>query len=359
MYREPTRSNLSFRRMPSPKLVFAVVAILAAAIFTCAGDRRATTRVGRQPDGSYIVSTQQRVRAGSIPFNARPSDMAMHPTGTYVAVLNQASILLISPQGMLADSHTWLGSAAGFRGVAWSPDGNRLFASCASGYEQELRFNGGHLQLHARIDVTPEGSKGNPRPGGMAITRNGKRLYVALTDRNSVAEVDLDTSRMIRTFRVQNLPFEVRLSRDENTLVVSNWGGRTAADNDERSESGNAVVVVDPRGAAASGTVCLIRRDNGANKVVNVGIHPTAIAVDGDHAYVTNSASDSITDIKVSARKVVRTLPLRWGKMNLFGSMPCAIAIRNGVAYICNGGDNALCVMHLASGRVLGFYPAG
>ena len=45
--------------------------------------------------------------------------------------------------------------------------------------------------------------------------------------------------------------------------------------------------------------------------------------------------------------------------MNLFGSMPCALAIRNGIAYICNGGDNAICEMVLSTGTVRGFRPAG
>ena len=36
-------------------------------------------------------------------------------------------------------------------------------------------------------------SKGNPVPGGMAITRDGTRLFVAAANRNAVAEVDLTT----------------------------------------------------------------------------------------------------------------------------------------------------------------------
>ena len=39
--------------------------------------------------------------------------------------------------------------------------------------------------------------------------------------------------------------------------------------------------------------------------------------------------------------------------------MPCALVVSDGVAYVCNGGDNAICEIDLARGRVRGFRPAG
>src|SRR5207248_515612 len=109
-------------------------------------------------------------------------------------VLDQGSILFVSPQGVLRSSHTWLGSGAAFHGLAWAPDGARLYASVANGYVQELSFVRGRLVPGASIEVKPAGAKGNPRPGGMAITRSGDRMFVAVTDRNAVAEVDLKRS---------------------------------------------------------------------------------------------------------------------------------------------------------------------
>jgi len=336
-----------------------VTALAICAGISHAGDIRVYPLLGIQPDGSFIVSTGQRVSPGAIAFTGRPIDMALHPTGTFVAILNQGTILLISPQGLLLGSHVGLRSGASFRGIVWSPDGKRLYVSVTAGYVQTLDFQPGSLRLGATIRVKPEGSRGNPRPGGIAITRDGSRLYVAVTDRNAVAEIDLKTNRWVREYPVQNLPFEVKLTEDEKTLIVSNWGGRQPTDADERAHSGNAVIVVDSRGAAASGTVCLITRNSGKTKVLQVGLHPTAIAVRHNRAYVTNSAGDSLTEIDLAAKRVLRTLPIRWGRMNLFGSMPCALAIQNNTAYICNGGDNAVCIMDLVTGKVHGFRPAG
>ena len=180
--------------------------------------------VGKQPDGSFIVSTEQRVEPGSIAFTGRPIDMALHPSGAFLAVLNQRSVLLVAPEGVIADSSFLLRQNAGFRGAIWSRDGKRLFVSVAGGFVQALELQGRKFRLGSVVQVKPAGAQGNPRPGGMAITRDGSRLFVAACDRNAVAEIDLVANKWIREYPVQNLPFEVKLSEDERTLIVTNWG---------------------------------------------------------------------------------------------------------------------------------------
>lgn len=337
-------------------LVITISLVVLFAWSVRAARQAAHLRLGKQPDGSFLVSTQQRIEPGSYAFPGRPIDMALSPDGTLLAVLDHRRVLFVSSHGTQPVD---IRVGAGFRGVCWHPGGRKLFVSTASGYVQELvRFGPGWI-LGARIVVRPVGTSGNPRPGGMAITADGTRLFVAVTDRNAVAEVDLTTRLWLHEFRVQNLPFEVKLSPDEKNLLVSNWGGREVKDNDDTGMTGNAVIVVDPRGAAASGTVSIIARDTGAIKRLDVGLHPTAIDIDGDRAYVVNAASDTVSEISLTEKRVLRTLSLHWGAMGLFGSMPCALAIRNHVAYICNGGDNAICIMDLSKGIVLGFRPAG
>ncbi len=322
--------------------------------------QRGELHVGKQADGSFLVSTVQRIEPGAIAFAGRPIDLAIHPTKLLLAVLNQTSVMLISPRGgVIPESTVQLRHGAGFRGIQWSPDGNHLYVSMADGWIQELNLQGQRLMMGAQILVTPLGAPRNPRPGGMAITRDGLHLFVAAADRNAVAEIDLNTKQWVREYPVENLPFEVKLSEDEKTLIVTNWGGRETKDEDEQANSGSALIVVDPRGVAASGTVCLIRRDRAETKRLKVGLHPTAIAIENGHAYITNAGSDNLSDIDLKEQAVVRTIPLHWGAMRLFGSMPCALVIHEGIAYVCNGGDNAVCEVDLEEGRVLGFRPAG
>ena len=86
--------------------------------------------------------------------------------------------------------------------------------------------------------------------------------------------------------------------------------------------------MVDDRGAPASGTVSLIDRDTGATRHVEVGIHPTAIVVDGGRAFVANAMSDSVSEVDLKAGKVARTIPLRWGSLRVLGGMPNALALQ-------------------------------
>ncbi|HLV79268.1 MAG TPA: bifunctional YncE family protein/alkaline phosphatase family protein [Chthonomonadaceae bacterium] len=333
--------------------------IAAAAAVGYAGTGHAVLQMGRQPDGSYIVSTGQRIEPNAIAFSYRPIDLALHPSGDFFAVLNQQNVFLATRDGVIAGSTVPLAEGAGYRGAAWSPDGMRLFVSISAGYLQALDWDGERLSLGARIAVKPEGAPGNPRPGGMAITRDGSRLFVVTADRNAVAEIDLANDRFVREYPVQNIPFQVRLSGDEKTLIVSDWGGRQPTKEDETSPSGGAMIVVDPRGVPASGAVSLIARDSGKTTTLSIGLHPTDIVVDGDRAYVANAASDTISEISLSAAKVTRTLPIRWGRRHVFGSMPDALALRGRTLFVCDGGDNALCEMDLAHGTVRGFRPAG
>src|SRR5579871_3813681 len=342
-------------------LVSAILAIAALGAVSFAGSPLSEVRMGPQPDGSFIVSTGQRVEPNAIAFDGRPTDIALHPSGRFCAVLGQSRVFLLNRDGVISGSDAALAAnaGAGYHGLLWSLNGKRLFASDSEGAVETFDLDGTTLTAGPPLSVKPAGAEGNPRPGGMAITRDGSRLYVAACDRNAVAEIDLRENRWLREFPVQNLPFSVRLSADEKTLLVSNWGGRQPDRDDDQSPSGNAMIVTDPRGVAASGTVSLIDRANGQVRTVAVGNHPTDIVVDGNTAYVSNAAGDSVSQLDIAAAKVTRTLPIRWGRLNIFGSMPCALALHGRTLYLCNGGDNAVCEMDLNRGTVRGFRPAG
>src|SRR5262249_46225902 len=150
-----------------------------------------------------------------------------------------------------SETRVRLGSdvSAGFRGLIWSPDGMQLYASTDRGHVQAFAYRDGKLTRGAQIAIQPAEAKGNPVPGGMAITRDGKRLFVSAANRNAVAEVDLTTLRFVREYPVGVLPFEPRLANDEKTLVASNWGGRRPRPGDRTAKSQDLDIVVDDRGA--------------------------------------------------------------------------------------------------------------
>jgi DNA-binding beta-propeller fold protein YncE len=338
-----------------------LLGLLALAALVAGVSRLKPLWMGRQPDGSFLVSSGQRIEGGSIAFTGRPIDMALHPREEIFAVLSKSEVFLASADGVRKGTSVSLGdeTSAGFHGLVWSPEGARLYASTDRGHVQAFAYKEGKLTPGAKLEIQPAGAKGNPVPGGMAITRDGTRLFVAAANRNAIAEIDLTTLRFLREYPVETLPYETRLSDDERTLVVSNWGGRLPKPGDRTAKSQNLEIVVDDRGAPASGTVSLIDRSTGATRHVEVGIHPTAIVVDGRRAFIANAMSDSISDLDLEAAKVTRTIPLRWGTLRVLGGMPNALALRGGTLYAADGGDNALAEIDLALGQVRGFRHAG
>ncbi|MEA3066506.1 MAG: hypothetical protein QOJ27_2967, partial [Sphingomonadales bacterium] len=70
------------------------------------------------------------------------------------------------------------------------------------------------------------------QPIGIAITRDGRRAFVALGRAKLVAEVDPETLRIVRTFPVGWRAWNLALSPDEKRLYTANGlsGDVTAID---------------------------------------------------------------------------------------------------------------------------------
>ncbi len=325
--------------------------------------------MGKQPDGSYMVSSGQRIEGDGVAFNGRPSDIALHPTEDVFAVLSQKEVFISTPKGVVARSHTPLGDAsAGFHGLVWThdrrgsdwwPNAMRFVASTDQGYLLIYSYSDLQLEQQGKISLVPEGSKKNARPGGMALTQNNRTLFVAASGLDTVVEVDMKSLKRVREFPVQVFPYEVKLSPDEKMLIVSNWGGRKPQPGDATAQSDGEDIVVNGQGSSSTGTVSLIDRESGDTVNIEVGLHPSAMAVTGNLVYVTNAMSDTISVIDLSMKKVVNTFPVQWKNMKVVGAMPNALAVRGDTLYVCNGGDNALCEMDRNTGRVIGFRHAG
>jgi DNA-binding beta-propeller fold protein YncE len=343
------------RKLIPHLIILAIVGIAAAQ------SGRLFLGIGKQPDGTFVVATAQRIEPGTIAFDGRPMDIALHPSGQSFAVMGQKRVLHFGRDGKELDTMgAPVAAGSSYHGLVWSMDGQRLFASLADGTVQRFRLDGDRLAKDGVITLAPKNSKPKPVPGGLAITRDGKRLFVANAN-GGVFEVDTDSLQVLTTHPAQNIPFDVKLTPDEQTLIVSNWAGRPAKkeEDEEEAESGPVGIFVDDRGVAASGTVSLIDLATKQRRDVTVGLHPAGLAVAEDRVYVANAASDSVSEIDVKAARVLRTFRIQWEGRSLFGSMPNTLAVVGDRLYACNGGDNALCEINLRTGKVEGFRPAG
>ena len=327
-------------------------------------------RLGLQPNGNFIVSSGQEIEPGTIPFDGRPADFALNPNQELLAVMTNKQVFICTRNGVQARTHSSLpkDSGAGYRGVIWTgdrrgtnwtPDGGRFIVSTDQGYLQEYLFEDHEIQPREKIWLVDEANPKQVWPGGMCITKDGKRLFVAVADLNAVAEIDIATHKKVREYPVERIPFECRLSDDEKTLIVSNWGGRTPRPGDRVGQTGSQDIVIDDRGTPATGTVSIVDLAGGATTNIPVGIHPNSILIDGNHAYVANGMSDTISDINLGTKKVDREIPILFQSQKVLGAMPNALAKRGNTLLVCDGGDNALAEIDLSSGKVLGYRPAG
>ncbi|MEK7677840.1 MAG: bifunctional YncE family protein/alkaline phosphatase family protein [Verrucomicrobiota bacterium] len=256
-----------------------------------------------------------------------------------------------------------------FTGLIFSPDGSRIFLANVNGSIKVFGVGPSH-QITALYSIPlPEtGLAGRKKdiPAGLAISRDGRRLYVALNLSNRLLELDANTGKQLRVFDVGTAPYDVVLAGTK--AYVSNWGGRRPDASSVTGPAGRGTLVrVDPvRYIANEGSVSVIDLVNGkVTTEILVGLHSSALALtpNGRHLLVANAGSDSVSVIDARSDRVVDTISLRWHANDLFGASPNALATdpSGKTLYVCNGTQNAVAVVsfRLGKSKLVGLIPTG
>ena len=255
-----------------------------------------------------------------------------------------------------------------FTGLIFSPDGSRIFLSNVSGSMKVFGVDALH-HVHALYSI-PLPPANAPRrkeeiPTGLAFSRDGRRLYVALNLSNRVAELDAATGAVLRIWDVGVAPYDVVVAGDR--IYVSNWGGRRPDADSVTGPAGRGTVVrVDAHGVASEGSVTVI--DARADKVLReilTGKHTCALALSpkGRYLVAANADSDTLSVIDTRSNVVVETICARQDPGDLFGASPNALAFdKNGKRlFVCNGTQNAVAVIDFKPGdsKLRGLIPGG
>ena len=287
------------------------------------GPRRLPTGVVLDPAGA------------SYDLGSMPLAMAVSPERDRIVVLlngwrEQGIQIVDRSSGRI--SQTILLPAV-FLGVAFSPDGKALFVS---GGNQDVvyRFDwhGGVATLADSIALAPEprGKSGTRYPAGLAVSPDGRTLYVAENLADSLAVVDLATGRVVETLATERYPYGVAVAPDR-TVYASAWGGWT-------------VSVFVPHG---SGTLAEAAR-------MRVGRHPSAVLLNrnGSRLFVASGSTDKIAVVDTRTRRVIATLsdasPAGTGE----GSTPNALALSDEGTrlFVAEADNNAVAVFDLSPG---------
>jgi YVTN family beta-propeller protein len=257
------------------------------------------------------------------------------------------------PGGVLGD----LPGTQGIRGVAMTPDGKRIYVTNPSS-NTLTALDVTNAQSIASITV-------GSRPQSVAILPDGSRAYVANTGSNNVSVVDVNPvsgtyNQVLKTIAVDAGPIDVEVSPLGPTVYVLNQA------------SGTMSVIDATFGDATFDQV---------TTTVNTGTGGThiSISVDGTHAYVTNSqgfavvdlASDQVTttvklgsggtDIQVSADGTLAFVLTTAGQLVVVNLIPgpqqyqvtTTVNTGNGGTHIAISADGTLAYVTNGSGNLL------
>jgi DNA-binding beta-propeller fold protein YncE len=308
----------------------------------------------RLPTGARLDPAGVSYELGSMPLA-----MALAPEKNRVVVLlngwrEQGIQVVDRASGRVLQK---ISLPAVFLGLVFSPDARSIYVSGGDG-DLIYRFDwrDGRATLADSIVLAPKKAHadGTHYPAGMAISRDGRVLYVAENLADSLAVVDLAARRVVQRLPTERYPYGVVVGAN-GSVFVSAWGGWT----------------VSAFPATANGML-------GVGTRIKVGRHPSALlaSADGSRLFIASGSTDRINVLDTRSGQVVATLsdptPAGTGE----GSTPNAFALSpdGGRLFVAEADNNAVGVFDLSArtsgvstasgadalvGRIpVGWYPA-
>lgn len=299
-------------------------------------------------------------------FNGRPVDVALSRDGSRVFVKDMGSLRVVEASSLRELQKLPSKGGASTFGLVTADGGAKVYFSNAESevHEFAVGSDGRYTQVRSLTVPGPSG-KGASYPTGMAVSRDGKYLYVCLSRANQLAKVEVATGRVIARTEVGIAPYAVALSESEGVALVTNQGGFRPRTGEKTAPSAGTETPVDDRGVAKSGSVTFVSLESGKPiGEARVGLQPTAVVMAGNFAYVANANGDSISVLDIAARKATGTVVVKPNLALPFGSMPDGLAVSSDGArlFVTLAGNNAVALMSLKNPRkptMAGLVPTG
>ncbi|MGW7365805.1 protein kinase domain-containing protein [Streptomyces sp. NPDC054841] len=250
-------------------------------------------------------------------------------------------------------------------GVAVSPDGRRVYVTNFGSDSVSVIETATNRTVDDPIPV------GNS-PKGVAVSKDGRRVYVTNNDSASVSVIDATKNRtMGNPIAVGDTPEGVAVSQDGRVYVANGQSSSVSViDPATNRTMGNPIPVGHfPKGVAVSpdgrrvyvtnygsDSVSVIETaTNRAADSIPVGNSPTGVAVskDGRRVYVTNNDSASVSVIDATKNRTM-------GNPIAVGDTPEGVAVsQDGRVYVANRGSDSVSVIDPATNRTADSIPVG
>src|SRR5262245_8820274 len=335
---------------PSPNRRLSIAALIVAAVVAST----AAQTPGRQERGVTLLPNGWKIApAGrSIHVGDFPMAMVAAADGRHVIISNNGwsrpTLTIVDTAQLAVRSrvpveHAWLG-------LAWHPDGRRLFSSGAAEnsvnefvYEKTALKQAGQFVLGKPAVQLPSGTTdlaGTGFIGGLAVDGEGRRLFAVHVLGRAISSIDVATRAVIRTVTLPAEPYTTLLSQDGTTPFVSLWGGAK-------------VLALDPDTLATRSEVA-------------DGEHPNAMALslDGTRLFVACANTNKVWAIDLPGFVAREQISVALFPDAPPGTTPNALAISpdGETLAVANADNNTIAMVDIktpADSEVEGFIPTG
>ncbi|MFI5456315.1 MAG: bifunctional YncE family protein/alkaline phosphatase family protein [Isosphaerales bacterium] len=314
------------------------------------------TRAGRVvlPNGWSLKPAGRQSRLGDLPVQ-----IAVHPKEPVLAILHagygEHEVMTVN-----ASTGRVIGRVtvpASFSGLVWSAGGERLFAG--GGFDDRIyRFDHAAGLLSKKTvfeypdrnaflaEPNPQHGEGTTRyqrvPAGLALSSDGKTLYVAAAFGHSLGRFDAESGAFQGEIRLEagSYPYGLALDESRKQLYVSLW-----------SKAKVAVVNTQTFQVAGQWTT-----EEHPNEML--------LARGGKILFVANANRNTVTVIDTQAGKPIATIGTAIDPGAPPGSTPNSLALSpdESMLFVANANTNDLAVVNVkdpGASAPLGFIPVG
>ena len=335
---------------------------------------------GARRDGSVMLPNQWSLRpvGRQIPLGDFPVNIAVSPNGRFAAVLHSGNseneIIVVDLKTNSVGVVSRASIEESFYGLAFSPDGQQLFCSGAGDeVVHAFKFADGYLSEHHQIHLRE--AKLRSVPSGLAVSRDGKNLFVANLFGHRLSYVSLTDSKTNgeTTFSAAALlAFATNSTATEDEAAITKRA--EAALEDARSDLPYPYTcIVDEKreqlyvsfwAQACVAVVDLNTRTLTARWATEEHPNEMLLSKSGKHLFVANANRNSVSVLDADTGKTVETLVAELLPNSPPGNTPNSLALSpdGKHLFVANANINTVAVFDVSTpgkSASLGFIPVG
>jgi YVTN family beta-propeller protein len=318
-------------------VVAACVALAAFAVWAQVGPVR--TLPGRKSDGYLLPNGWRLTPAGrQAELGGLPLRLTAVPGQPYVIATSNGYgdhflAVIDAAKEQVVDR---VPIQEGWMGIAVDAAGQTVYASAGS-QDRILvyRLNAGRLERQVEIPL-----EAGTFPAGLALSPDGKRLYVTANGANALKVVDLAERKVAATIPVGVKPYACAVSLDGKRAWVSNWGE-------------NSVAAID-------------LSERTVYRTIPVREKPNDLLLDraGERLFVANGNRNTVSVIDTAQGSAVEEIDIGLLPGAPPGSTPNALTLDapGTTLFIANADNNSLAVVDVSKpghSFAKGFIPTG